>query len=140
MKYLGIVLFGVLCGAGPTKEEAAEQERLQGSWSMVSGVAAGMKVEDQLGIEVKGAKMSFYSNGKLVLTTTMRLQVEGESRLIDLSFSTGGPPETTFEGIYALKDDELKLCVNLKEKDRPTEFISKPESTTVLLICKRDKP
>jgi len=60
--------------------------------------------------------------------------------VIDLFFSAGGPTGMTFEEIYALKQDELKLCVNLKEKDRPTEFVNKPDSPTVLIIFKRDKP
>jgi len=139
MKYVSIVLVAVVCGAAETKEEAADRESLQGSWSMVSGVAAGMKVDDELRMEVKGNKISFFSNGNLTVTATMRLQAEGESRLIDLSISDGGEASTTLEGIYALKQDELKLCVNLKEKDRPTEFVSKPDSPTVLVVFKRDK-
>ena len=43
------------------------------------------------------------------------------------------------EGIYALKGNDLKICISLKEKEWPREFTSAPGSRCLLLVLQRDK-
>jgi uncharacterized protein (TIGR03067 family) len=51
-----------------------------------------------------------------------------------------GPNEgKTFLAIYELKGDELRVCYDLGGKDRPTEFVSKPETPLFLVTYRREK-
>ena len=44
------------------------------------------------------------------------------------------------EGIYALDDDTLTICVSRQKGDRPTVFVSKPGSDYILFVLKREGP
>ena len=43
------------------------------------------------------------------------------------------------EGIYQLKDDELKICLKVLGGDRPSEFNAPEGSSIVLMVLKRNK-
>lgn len=57
---------------------------------------------------------------------------------VDLLTTDGAQKDAVIEGIYELKDKQLKLCVRLQGKDRPTEFASPDGSSIVLLKLHRD--
>jgi hypothetical protein len=54
---------------------------------------------------------------------------------------TEGPEKgNTSLGIYELQGDDLKLCLTITAKDRPTEFAAKPKSGHGFEVLKREKP
>jgi uncharacterized protein (TIGR03067 family) len=60
-------------------------------------------------------------------------------RILDLKFRD---PEGTFEGIYVVEKDTLKVCLNKRldgTKDRPTAFDTKDKEVWVLLVFEREK-
>ena len=94
----------------------------------------------------------------------MRFTFKGDKLLIKGNFGDDREEECTFKidpkqspkhfdfkppgkkdpvvGIYELKGDELKLCVQHAggEEGRPTEFATKPGTKLVLIVFKRQKP
>jgi hypothetical protein len=47
--------------------------------------------------------------------------------------------DAVLEGVYEVKGDDLKLCVMVFGKDRPTEFKSGEGSSVAMLTLKRQK-
>jgi uncharacterized protein (TIGR03067 family) len=60
-------------------------------------------------------------------------------RVIDLKFRD---PDSTYEGIYTVEKDTLKVCLNRKTegtKDRPSKFATTDQDDWVLLVFEREK-
>jgi uncharacterized protein (TIGR03067 family) len=60
-------------------------------------------------------------------------------KCIDLKVSEGTQLNLAMEGIYDLKDDQLRICINVLGQDRPTEFKSPDGASIVVLTLKRKK-
>jgi hypothetical protein len=61
--------------------------------------------------------------------------VDGNTKAFDFATS-----EKTFEGIYSLEGDSLRLCYNFgPDGKRPTSFITKSGSEDILMVLKRQK-
>jgi uncharacterized protein (TIGR03067 family) len=56
---------------------------------------------------------------------------------MDITIAAGSQTDATMEGIYELKDDELRICAKVFGKDRPSEFAAPEGSSIVLLTLKR---
>ena len=53
---------------------------------------------------------------------------------------TDGPNKgKTIPAIYELKDDTMRVCYDLNEKKRPTEFKTKAGTNLYLVTYKREK-
>src|SRR5262245_8074295 len=59
---------------------------------------------------------------------------------VDLKIAAGVQKDAVIEGIYELKDDELKICAKVFGNDRPAAFESAEGSSIVLIVLKREKP
>lgn len=142
LPFLALVSLAFAPGQEPRPDPANDSlKNLEGAWSATTVEKTGMKVEGAtIQVVFKGDTLKLFEDGKRIATATIRLQVEGQSRLIDLSFSEGSVQGMTFEGIYDLNGDALKICFALKQKERPTAFVSTRESQSVLLVLARDKP
>jgi uncharacterized protein (TIGR03067 family) len=128
----------------------AELERLQGSWRVVAIHTDGM-AED---FERKEEIVSLRFNGdamELVVTTRGNGEAQVERFPMTLDPSTMAPlidlaleKDRLSEGIYQIKGDELRLCVNPVDmgtvKERPVELVSKEGTGYILVIARREKP
>ena len=85
-------------------------------------------VEGNAAVKKEYAKISF----KLDPSTT--------PGCVDMTIGAGVQKDAVIEGIYQLKDDELRICARVFGKDRPIEFSSPEGSSIVLLVLKREKP
>jgi uncharacterized protein (TIGR03067 family) len=70
----------------------------------------------------------------------VKLDPSFDPHIIDMTIGGGSQEGARIEGIYELKDDELKICAKVFGGDRPTEFASPEGSSVVLLVLKRNKP
>lgn len=123
---------------GDAKEDI---KNLQGAWTATTVEKAGMKIERvRIQVTFNDATFKLFEDGKLAASANFALELAGQSRLIDLNFSEGPVQGMKFEGIYDLHDDVLRICFALKERERPTEFAAAPDSQSVLLVLKRDRP
>jgi RNA polymerase sigma factor (sigma-70 family) len=137
-----VLLVMAAAGGGQAGGKAkSDQERLQGSWRIVDAEFAGKKVDGEEGEKIKQQRL-------VVKGTTMKLKFESpftlnekkNPRQIDVEVKDGPANEVgTWKGIYQLKGDDLKICINPPNVDRPTEFATQGGVLTMLLTLKRDK-
>jgi uncharacterized protein (TIGR03067 family) len=71
---------------------------------------------------------------------TFKLDAGKEPRKIDLAITTGNDKGKDQLGIYQLTGDMLKVCFAAPgSKDRPTEFASKANPRTLIVVLQREK-
>ena len=116
--------------------DETDQAKLAGKWTVETFEYNGNAVE-----RLKDAIREF-KDGKYSLTLKMGDEIEGSLKLD----STKTPKQIdldvngrTLKGIYELDGDTLKMSYNLGAEERPTEFVSKPDTGLVLVIHKRKK-
>jgi uncharacterized protein (TIGR03067 family) len=150
IRRLPLVLAAVLLLAAdpPKKEEDAakkELDKLQGEWTAVSVDYNGKAHEDlakQIHFIFKGDAASVEA-GEDVRKEYAKLQFKLDPsvspKLVDITVSAGVQKDAVIEGIYELKDDELKICGRIAGKERPTEFGAPAGSSLFVIALKRDK-
>lgn len=70
---------------------------------------------------------------------TYKLDPSTTPKIMDVTITAGEEKGTTFEGIYELDKDKLKICLRILGKERPSEFATKANSNLVLLTLERAK-
>jgi uncharacterized protein (TIGR03067 family) len=135
--------FGLSKVAGDTKNAAIKKERrkLVGTWKLVSCEAEGEKVPAEI---LKGEVVRWRITESAIISTVNN-EGKGEDKytvdpttspkVIDLTDKGG----RRTPGIYLLKGDTLKVCLNEGGKDRPQEFASKPDTHLSVWVFKREK-
>jgi uncharacterized protein (TIGR03067 family) len=137
-----LVACGLLLGADSADRAIKEElERLRGTWKFVAVDQDGTKVPEAL---FKNARLICkgdhfgYVVGETATAGTFRVDPAKKPKTIDVTFTEGPEKGNTTLGIYELEGDTYRICISLG-KDRPTEFISKPNSGHVLEVLKREK-
>ena len=132
----------VVAAPAPAEDKKKDEEKLQGTWIVVSGERDGMKLPDD---KIKDLKVVIKDDTLTVgdEKTTFKLDAKKKPKTIDLvPIKKDGTKEDMVPGIYEIDGDDLKMCwaKGGKEADRPTEFATKKDSRNVLFILKREKP
>lgn len=82
---------------------------------------------DEIGIEGDAGVKKEYGKFKL------KIDPSTDPRCIDIKVTLGSQKDVTMEGIYDVKEKELKLCVKVVGNARPTEFKNGDETALVTL-------
>jgi uncharacterized protein (TIGR03067 family) len=111
---------------------------LQGVWKLVSVESNGTATDftDRQPRWVIKDKKVLYAGEELAALT---VDPATTPKVIDLSFRSS---KKVYEGIYAVEEDTLKVCVNTQTdgvKERPQTFTTKDKEHWRLLVFKRDK-
>jgi len=137
----------LLAADGPGDSKKSDQKKLQGTWTAKSIEYGGEQVLGDnlkdLQIVIAGNKLSVKGESSDLdkyAKLTFKIDPGTTPKIIDVTISAGDEKGTVFEGIYELKGDKLKLCVQMFGKDRPGEFKSKSGSQTALAVFERPKP
>jgi uncharacterized protein (TIGR03067 family) len=138
------MLFTLLLVSAPVcAEETVKdtQQPLQGEWVIQSMQQDGHKTPAEkiksVRIVIAGDKLTVH--GDKGMASTIQLDSSKKPHHIDITLSDGPDKGKVWHGIYELHGDGWKLCLGKPSKDRPTEFVSKENSGTVLMLLKRDK-
>lgn len=146
MKMLGLAsfaasLFVVLTvQAGDDAAQKKEKAALEGVWKIVS-----LETNKGKDAGAEGATLEFDKEGKNITFTkdgqakkgTFTLNPVGKPKEIDIKPSD---ENKTFEGIYQLEKDKLKICMAPDSGDgRPGEFALKDGKNYVLITLERAK-
>src|SRR5262249_39200386 len=139
-----LVLAGSLVvGADVASDEPkGDQEKIQGTFKVVSIEVRGRKIEDEKLRDQKVVftkdRMLFKAGDKTDGEFAYKLDPTKKPAWLDLApIDRDGKPMQTALGIYELAGDDLKICHPDPGKDRSTTFVSKPAS--VLFILRREK-
>jgi uncharacterized protein (TIGR03067 family) len=129
-------LVAAACSRGASAGELPAE--LQGTWKLVSvereGEPAGSS-ERQPRLVIKGDTAT-HDGEKFA---TMTADATAAPKLIDLRCAD---PDRTYEAIYSIEGDMLKICVNTQTegaKERPAAFSIQGHESWRLLVFERDK-
>ncbi len=118
-----------------------DKEKIQGTWKVVSIQDGGRKHPNPQNctVRIDKEKLTAKDGDKTLLEATYQLDSKQKPRWIDLTHGDKKEP-----GIYELKGDDLKICLNEHDAERgngrPTEFASQNNSANdLLIILKRAK-
>ena len=148
MKSIGMILvaFGFLRGtSGFSQDAQGDKEKIQGTWKIVSLHAHLPKAEltkealKSAKVVITGDKLAFHF-GKKIHEAHFKINPTKKPKTVDLADANEKNGKTA-PGIYKLDGDDLTLCWNATNSDRPTEFtkVRKTGLDMRLLVLKREK-
>jgi uncharacterized protein (TIGR03067 family) len=135
-----VVALAIVCCV--RADDKKDQEAIQGKWTIVSVERDG-KADPRWtnGLRVmEGDKYTLIPSEGAPVTGTFKLDSSKTPKAFDFVPGAGQFKGKTLAGIYSLEGDTLKICFATEEgKPRPTEFASRPGSSTMLAIHKKAK-
>ena len=144
MRWLVILAGGLLLAvyvmthAGREKQPMSDQERLQGTWLLMSAERDGKATPEEIAKHIRlvfdGDRL-LTKNKDRVTEATFRLSPEKKPPEIDIDMDG-----QVGRGIYELEEDGLKIIHGEVGSPRPAEFSAPAGSGLTLLVLKRDKP
>ncbi len=135
---------GLSLAADDRKADPVDKEyaRFEGTWQVVSLDVEGMKVPaeaiKEARLTIKGKEFTM-KDAVATYKGTFVIDPGKKEKTIDMTFTDGPEKGNTSYGIYELDGDDLKICLTLTGKERPTEFAAKPKSGHGFEVLKREK-
>lgn len=143
--WVGCALAVTTFAAARADDDAAKKElkALQGKWVVVAAEQDGEPLERVVGgvMTIKDNNFAIKTKGGTELKGDLILNPAKTPKHIDLAHQDGPLKDKTWQGVYELKGDTLKLCYAEadSEKERPTEFKTLKKSRLMLFELKREK-
>lgn len=135
-----VLVVGVLLAADAKEDIQKEQEKIKGAWKITALESEGASEKEDASLTFGDDKLTvaFKDEKK---TAAYKLDPSSQPKSIDIIPDDGPEKGKTIKGIYSLDGDALKLCfASTPKKDRPTEFVTKKDSGSVLMVLKKEKP
>lgn len=123
-------------------DDAKKGELLDGTWVPSAAEIGGKAFPDEVRKTIKlviDADKYTVSVGGAPDKGTVKLNPKGTPKEMDITGTDGPNKGKTFQAIYELDGDTLKVCYDLSGKARPTEFKTKDGTQLFLVTYKRDK-
>src|SRR5262245_58456328 len=141
---IGLSVISVFFLGSATAQDAKKDlEKLAGRWDVTELTYNGKEHNLKIKIIFKGAEGVVEGNDKVTneyAKIKIKLEPDTKPRGMDITIVAGSQTDATMEGIYELKNDELRICAKVFGKDRPTEFAAPAGSSIVLMTLKRAGP
>ena len=144
-----VLLFGCVLALAPFASARADDDTkkelkaLQGTWKVVAAEQDGDPLDRIIGgtLTIKDNNFTIKTAGGTEMKGDLTLNPSKKPKHIDLAHQEGLLKDKTWQGIYELKDDTLKLCYAEadSEKERPSEFKTLKKSRLLLIEMKREK-
>jgi uncharacterized protein (TIGR03067 family) len=120
-----------------------EYQRLHGTWTVTDAEQNGQALDRIKGGTLTIADQSFVIKTKsgAELKGDLRIDPSKKPRTMDFVHLEGMLRDKTWEAIYELDGDDLKICYAEADsnKDRPKEFKTQQDAGLLLVVLKRDK-
>lgn len=125
---LALALPITLTGAEDKKANEADLKKLQGEWTMISGLADGYAMPEEMLKTSKrvcnGDETTVIVGGQLIMKAKFKIDATQKPKTIDYDVTDGPTKGSKLLGIYELEGDQVKFCFGAPGKDRPTTFAS----------------
>src|SRR5262245_25451336 len=148
-----MVLFSVTGNGGAGQEDPTKNDlqRLQGKWELVSAMYDGKPSTPS---PVSGKEIWTIAKNKVIYPPPrtedgkvaspsaedeMTLDAAKKPKAMDIRQIRKGKEPKVAKAIYAFDGDQVKICVDMRNKGRPEDFECKPGSGRSLIILKRAK-
>jgi uncharacterized protein (TIGR03067 family) len=142
-KFACMFVVALSLGAGGTAEsEKKEFANFAGTWTL-SELRYDGKDHSKLKFKIvfKGNEGKVEGNDAITneyARIKFKLDPAAAPKSMDITVAAGSQTDATMQGIYELKDDELRICAKVFGDGRPKEFAAPDGSSTVLLVLKRE--
>jgi uncharacterized protein (TIGR03067 family) len=116
-------------------------EKAQGSWVLKGLVVEGKEIKAsdlKATLSLKGADY-VYTNGDTINKGIYQVDPSKKPMSLDIVCKQGPDKGKTLPAIFEVDGDTMRICLSIKDKERPKDFVSKPESGTVLETWKKAK-
>lgn len=136
-RLLPSVIVAVLVMAAPAGAE--QPHSLKGKWKVVSADREGKPIKQYIGVVVAfeddryTAQLPNGDKGE----ADVKLDTAKKPWTIDMTPHYGPNDGKLFKGICKIEGDTMTLCRGDAEKERPTEFSSKPGTGQTVIVFKR---
>jgi uncharacterized protein (TIGR03067 family) len=143
---IGLCLAAALMIGGGDANDAKKKElaKFDGAWN-VSEVTYNGKDHSKLKFNFvfKGDECVVEGDEKVkVEYARLKIKIDPSAtpKIFDVTVGAGVQKGADMEGIYEFKGDELRICLKVFGKDRPTEFTSPDGGSVALMVLKRPAP
>ncbi len=119
-----------------------DAKKLVGTWTYVSGVRAGEKVDESRfvgDVVVSKDKFTIPSGGDEPFVMSYKLNTESKPVKIDLKIESGPAPEGEALGIIKMSDDKFVFCYDPFGQSRPEKFETSEDNGFFMFKLKRKK-
>jgi uncharacterized protein (TIGR03067 family) len=151
MKSVRIALLATFVFASATLSWAADPEaikkdisKLQGEWSMVTGVADGQPMPDEMRKQMKRVckanETTTTMGDQIYLKAQFTVDPSKSPKTIDYQMTEGATAGKKQLGIYEVGGDTFKACFAKPGAERPSDFSSKAGDGRTFSVWKREKP
>jgi len=117
--------------------------QLQGEWSMVSGIADGQPMPDEMRKQMKrvckGDEITVTAGGQIFIKAKVSIDPSKKPKTIDYEMTDGFTKGKKQLGIYELDGDTFKSCFGAPGAERPKDFTSQPGEMHTSSVWKREK-
>jgi uncharacterized protein (TIGR03067 family) len=116
----------LLVAADKPKEADKDAKKLQGTWSFASLEIDGIAVENKYlrtnTFTFSGDKFRVKKGDKVIQAGTFKVGEGKKSATVDLAITEGEGKGMTWQGIYKVSGDTMKLAYFIGKGKRPTGF------------------
>jgi uncharacterized protein (TIGR03067 family) len=119
----------------------ADMARLQGEWSLVSGIADGNAMPDAMASQLKRVckddETTVTMGEQMFMKAKFTLDPSKNPKTIDYEMTDGFTKGKKQQGIYEINGDTVKFCFGSPDGKRPTKFASEQGDGQTLSEWKR---
>jgi uncharacterized protein (TIGR03067 family) len=137
-----LVLFALVLGFARA-DDKDDLKVMQGVWIFLKHETEGKETPGfkpgAMTVTLKGDTFTVRDGDKVLQSGTMKLDAGKKHKVMDCPVHEGEGKGVIMLGIYELDGDTMRVCFDLKGKNRPTEFKTAVDSGHFLVECKRDK-
>jgi uncharacterized protein (TIGR03067 family) len=140
---LATVALSLIAADAPKNDAKKEITQLEGEWSMVSGIADGQPMPEQMVKTMrrvaKDGMTTVTTDDQIFMKAKFTIDPAKKPKTIDYQMTDGPTKGKTQLGIYQIEGDTVKFCFAKPDQARPTDFTSKPGSGWTSSVWKREK-
>jgi uncharacterized protein (TIGR03067 family) len=144
IKLLSLVIAGCFGAAAVSQNADKKAEpKLDGVWVTVTLEYNGKDMSQKypFRFNIKGNDCVIEGNDavkKEYAKLKFKFDPTTTPKSVDITVAGGVQKDAVIEGIYEVKDGQLKICAKVLGNERPTKFESPGGSSVVLLVMKRE--